>query len=259
MRYERNVFDDDEFLKNPIFNVQDLDTAHFGQFRGAALDILTSAEVCHVASQLLDGKPKLIQSMFFEAAAHTWPHQDSYYQDSARALGGAVAGWFALEDIDAGAGRFYVCPHSHAEQALVKNNGELNFANGHERYKDAMVRLIAEHSLPIRAPYLGAGDVLFWSSLTIHGSLAASRPGRSRTSLTAHYLRESDELLQFHSRIRAQQMSSHNGVPIGLLHDQSRLRNRLVREVAFRFPRPYALARNLALRTVIRKERAAMS
>ncbi len=52
--------------------------------------------------------------MFFEAPAGTRAHQDSYDPDSAARLGGCIAGWFAPEDIDAGAGRFYVCPGSHS-------------------------------------------------------------------------------------------------------------------------------------------------
>ncbi len=31
--------------------------------------------------------------MAFEAAAGTWAHQDSYYQDSYAELGGMTAGW----------------------------------------------------------------------------------------------------------------------------------------------------------------------
>lgn len=45
-------------------------------------------------------------------------------------------------------------------------------------------------------------------------------------------------MLQFHSRIRTQRTLQYNGMTIGLLHDQDRLRNRLLRSFAFRLPGP---------------------
>jgi phytanoyl-CoA hydroxylase len=252
MRYERNALDADGFLSNPIFNVQDLGSRSLGGFRDAVLDILTHrATAAATAALLSTERTKLIQSMFFEAPAGTWAHQDRYYQDSAAELGGCVAGWFALEDIDAGAGRFYVCPGSHQAIPLLRNAGAHNFATGHQAYQQAMLEAIRSNGFACAAPFLAAGDVLFWNSLTVHGSLPSSRPGVSRSSLTAHYLREGDAGLQFHSRIRGQAMRLHGGMKVGLLHDQDALMNRVVREAAFHFPKSYATARRIALRALI--------
>jgi hypothetical protein len=41
MCYERNTFDADGFLSNPIFNLQDLGSGELNRFRDAVLDILT--------------------------------------------------------------------------------------------------------------------------------------------------------------------------------------------------------------------------
>jgi len=76
---------------------------------------------------------------------------------------------------------------------------------------------------------------------------------RSRTSLTAHYLREDDAMLQFHSRIRPQKTKLHGGMTIGLLHDQDAVRNRVMREAAFHFPKLYMAARRVALRALLTK------
>lgn len=253
MCYELNLFTESGFLANPIFNVQDLETRRCGAFKHAVLDILTMPAVVQAASRLLEvERSKIVQSMFFEAPAGTWAHQDSYYQDSASALGRCVAGWFALEDIDATAGRFYVCPGSHRE-LLLRNEGAHNFGNGHERYKQCMAEIVRCAGLPVVAPYLANGDVLFWNSLTVHGSLTGGRPERSRTSLTAHYLPEQDQMMQFHTRIRTQKTRVWNGVTVGLLHDQDRWRNRLQREAAYRFPGAYMTARRLALQGLLRR------
>jgi phytanoyl-CoA hydroxylase len=258
MRYERNRFDRHGFLANPIFNIQDLETRRFGGFKRAALDLLTQGAVMRVIAALLaGGRPpepaKLIQSMFFEGGVGTWPHQDSYYQDSAAELGGCAAGWFALEDVAAGAGRFYVLARSHRETPVIRNEGALDFASGHERYKRAVLAAAAEHALEWRVPWLGKGDVLFWSSRTIHGSLRPDeRCVASRASLTAHYLREGDAMLQFHARIRVQKMMRHNGVAVGRLHDQDEWRNRLARFLAAHCPAAWALARRAAIQAVLR-------
>ena len=90
----------------------------------------------------------------------------------------------------------------------------------------------------------------------VHGSLEASRPGVSRASLTAHYLAESAEMLQFHTRVRRQAMTRHNGMAVGLLHDQDRARNRLVRTVAWRAPDLFGAARRLAILAVVAARRA---
>jgi len=254
MRYERNEIDSDGFLKNPMFNIQDLGSRALDGFRRAVLDIIAHKSTQSVTAGLLGSeRTKVIQSMFFEAPAGTWAHQDSYYQDSAAGLGGATAGWYALEDIDAGAGRFYVCPGSHKGMSPVLNAGTNNFATGHATYQQAIADTVRANGLKLVAPYLAKGDALFWSSLTVHGSLPAGRPGVSRASLTAHYLREQDDMLQFHTRIRPQKTMTYNGMTIGLLHDQDVLLNRVVRDIAFHFPNAYMAARKLALKAVLAK------
>jgi phytanoyl-CoA hydroxylase len=192
--------------------------------------------------------------MFFEAPAGTWAHQDSYYQDSATRLGDAIAGWYALEDIDARAGRFYICPGSHRNMKPLLNEGQYSVAEGHATYQRAILAAIRDCGMTIKAPFLAAGDVLFWSSLTIHGSLPASAPGVSRASLTGHYLQEDDAMLQFHNRIREQGTMVYNGTTVCLLHDQDVLRNRLFRDAAFHFPQLYKTGRRLALRLLLAKQ-----
>lgn len=253
MRYERNEFSAEGFLSNPIFNFQDLETRRFGRFKRAALDALTHPRLAAATAALLgnDGPAKLVQTMFFEAPAGTWAHQDSYYQDSAESLGRCVAAWVALEDIAPGAGRFYVVPRSHRLMPVLRNAGNLAVAPHHERYKQAMVEAVREARLESHAPALAKGDVLLWGSLTVHGSLPAGRRGASRTSLTAHYLREADEMLQFHTRIRRQARMRHNGMTVCLLHDQDRLHNRMVRSFAWHLPGLHGTARRAAIRALL--------
>jgi phytanoyl-CoA hydroxylase len=252
MRYEPNILTPTGLLDNPIFNIQDLETRRCDAIKRATLDLLTAPGVIRAANHLLGvARSKIVQSMFFEAPAGTWPHQDTYYQDSALTLGRCVAGWFALEDIEAGAGRFFVCPRSHRDTVL-RNEGPHNIAHGHERYKQMMADAIRRARWPLAVPCLAKGDVLFWNSLTVHGSLDGADPALSRASLTSHFLPERDPMLQFHTRVRPQRTRQWSRVTVGLLHDQDRWRNRLVRDLAYRFPRTYMTARELALRCLLR-------
>jgi len=58
----------------------------------------------------------------------------------------------------------------------------------HSVWQQKMAEYLKEHESEVRAPALRKGDVLFWNSRTIHGSLPTQDPKYSRRSLTAHYL-----------------------------------------------------------------------
>jgi phytanoyl-CoA hydroxylase len=216
---ERHVFTEHGYVLNPILNIQSLPQARFPRFRAAGLNILTDPELHQAARAILDAPAVIVQSMYFEGNAATWPHQDAYYLDSAEP-GGMVGAWIALEDIAAGAGRFYVYPGSHRVD-LARNRGDFDIAFHHDRYKQHVRDAIAAHGLSLEAPALGRGDVLFWSPRTIHGSLATTEPSRSRSSITAHLLAAGSELLQFQRRRRQLAPVTINGVQMHLPKDQN--------------------------------------
>ena len=57
---------------------------------------------------------------------------DTYYLDSEK-IGTMTAGWIALEEIKADAGRFFICPSSHKID-LGKQNSSNNIAENHDKY-----------------------------------------------------------------------------------------------------------------------------
>lgn len=246
MRYERNTFNQQGHLVNPILNVQDLQTRPFGTFKNGVLDLVTSEPVRQAVTALVGDRPKVNQTMFFEgnAGGGTWAHQDSYYQDSERP-GEAVAGWFALENIHPGAGRFFVFPRSHKWEP-VNNHGDYDVAFRHNAYKNHMLALTADKEM--RVPVMQQGDALFWSSLTIHGSLPTKDPRHSRCSITAHYLRQDDDEIQFHRRIKVLKLARHHGMIVNRLHDQDEIHNRIIRTAFFYAPGTMAWMRETAIK-----------
>src|SRR3546814_4019491 len=171
------------------------------------MQVITHPNVQAVLPSIIGETGKLVQSMYFQGNSATWAHQDTYYLD-AEEIGRMCAGWFAMEDIAPGAGRFYIYPKSHLIN-MAKNGGDIDIAFNHGRYKKVLIDVIRNHGLDCRAPALQQGDVLFGSAKTIHGSLATTQPRRSRSSYTAHYIPAPSRFLQFQSRIRKQIGRAH--------------------------------------------------
>jgi phytanoyl-CoA hydroxylase len=244
------VFTDHGHLLNPILNLQSLRQARFPRFRAAGLEILTHPDLHEAARAILGAPGVIVQSMYFEGNAGTWAHQDAYYLDSA-GPGGMVGAWIALEDIAAGAGRFYVYPRSHLIE-LAHNRGDFDIAFHHGRYKQHVLEAIAAHGLSLHAPALARGDVLFWSTRTIHGSLATTEPWHSRSSITAHLLAAGAGLLQFQRRRRRLAPVAINGVQMHLPKNQNAWGPRAVLWAESTFPTISRLAKRATIKLMLR-------
>jgi phytanoyl-CoA hydroxylase len=246
---ERHVFSDRGYVLNPILNIQSLRQSGFPRFRAAGIEILTHPRLQRAALAILGEPGAIVQSMYFEGNSATWAHQDAYYLD-ATGPGRMTGAWIALEHIAAGAGRFYLYPRSHLIE-IAPNRGELNIAFHHDRYKQRVLDVIAAHGLSLRAPALRRGDVLFWSTRTIHGSLETTEPQRSRSSITAHLLGASAELLQFQRRRRRLALATINGVQVHMPKNQNAWGPRAVLWAAATFPTAFRLAKRAAIKLML--------
>jgi phytanoyl-CoA hydroxylase len=181
-RWQKNKLTAHGYSEESFIDIHDY--PKYPTFGQTAMQIFC-ADFTRQALTELTGNPEhnLMQSMLFDKNTGTPAHQDWYYLDSIP-NGHMLAGWFALEDIQEAAGRFYVLPQSnHVDFDLTED----------ERISNSpyMVRLksyVAEHQDCIYVPALQKGDVLFWNSRTIHGSTDTQNPALSRKSLTAHYI-----------------------------------------------------------------------
>ncbi|MEX2451512.1 MAG: phytanoyl-CoA dioxygenase family protein [Rhodospirillales bacterium] len=247
---ERHEFTPHGFMLNPILNIQSLDARRFPKFREAGLAIITHAKVQAVLRKILGEDGKLVQSMYFQGNSETWAHQDTYYLD-AEEPGRMIAAWFAVEDIAPGAGRFFIYPKSHLID-MAKNGGDFDVAFNHDRYKQLVIDVIRHHGLECRAPALRRGDVLFWSSKVIHGSLETRQPEYSRSSFTAHYIPGSSRFLQFQSRIRGLNLETIAGMRVHKPKDLNRPSRRGAFWVETTFPKSFQTVKRFAIKALTR-------
>ncbi len=255
---ERHVFNEQGWVMNPILNLQSVHPRRYAQFRAHAVErILTASGLTAGFELLLGERPKIVQSMYFEGNSATWEHQDSYYLDSEQ-IGKMAAAWIAMEDITATAGRFFICPQSHRID-LGRQSYATNIADNHEVYIRSVVDMIIERNLPIRAPCLRKGDVLFWNSWTIHGSLDSQDPAHSRASVTCHAIPESHRFLQLQARIMKLDLHRVNGIDVHCPKDLARLSNRIVFYFETHYPGSFYTAKRSAIRWLMRLRRPAAS
>jgi phytanoyl-CoA hydroxylase len=247
---ELNILNNNGWVMNPILNLQSLNPKYYGKLREFAVsDVLGSNNMQACFETLLNEKPKVVQSMYFEGNSATWEHQDTYYLD-AENLGDMAAAWVALEDISAKAGRFFICPGSHKIE-IEKQNEETNIADNHSVYIKKIVGIMKERNMEIRAPLLEAGDVLFWHAWTMHGSLK-SEDVTSRSSITMHAIPASQRFHQLQTRIFEVPTDDLNGTKIWRPKDQAKMKNRLIMFVESHFPGPFYALKKAAIRTLVK-------
>jgi len=249
---EKNLFNDKNWIMNPILNLQSLNPKLFGSLRQAVeKEVFTNFNICNLLKSILGEKPKIVQSMYFEGNSATWEHQDTYYLDSEK-IGTMTAGWLALEEIKADAGRFFICPNSHKID-LGKQNSSNNIAENHDKYIAEVVSIIRSKNMPIKAPYMDAGDILFWNSRTIHGSLDSQNENFSRSSITMHAIPQNHRLLQLHARKIDLKVDNLENSLIHRPKDQSKFINRLILNFESNFPTFFYWLKKVAIKNLIKK------
>ena len=181
--YEANVLNGHGYVRQSFLDIHDY--ARFPDFSRYARDVFCHPAMLAALAEVTGFERfNLMQTMLFDLNAQTPPHQDWYYLDSVP-HGNLVAAWIALEDIDERAGRFYVMPESKRLDFGARGEGRT-----HAQWLKLIRDYVDAHAELVTAPPMARGDVLFWNSRTVHGSLPTRDEAFSRKSLTAHYLPE---------------------------------------------------------------------
>jgi phytanoyl-CoA hydroxylase len=180
-RYEANKVTSNDYVRQSFLDIHDY--RKYPGFSEAAREIFCGPEILGALGEATGAKHhNLMQTMLFDLNTATWPHQDWYYLDSVP-NGHLTGAWIALEDIQEKAGRFYVIPDSHHCDFGARDSGVTL-----EMWIKRVGAYVEQNQATLHAPALRRGDVLFWNSRTVHGSLPTQDENYSRKSLTAHYL-----------------------------------------------------------------------
>ena len=248
---EKNIFNEKRWIMNPILNLQSINPNLFKNLRNnVEKEVFSNFNICKVLKSILGDKPKIVQSMYFEGNSATWEHQDTYYLDSEK-IGVMTAGWLALEEIKADAGRFFICPLSHKID-LGKQNSSNNVAENHVKYIEEVVATVKSKNMPIKAPYMNIGDILFWNSRTIHGSLDSQNANFSRSSITLHAIPQNHKLLQFHARELELKTDDLENSLVHRPKDQAKILNKIILSIETNFPKPFYWLKKMAIKNLIK-------
>lgn len=243
---EKHRINEYGYMVNAIMNILNLNEQLFPNFGQAVATLMTHPNMYETVHNLLGEPGIIVQSMYFEGNPQTWAHQDTYYLDAAQAEN-MTAAWIALEDIQPSAGRFYIYPKSH-NLKIAKNSGKFDIAFNHMNYKRHVLDTIHQYKLQCCAPALRKGDVLFWTSKTIHGSLKTLQPKFSRSSLTMHFIPASANFLQFQSRLRKLHLRQIGAFQVDCSKNQSRLKYKLLFKIELIFPKFFRLTKKIIIK-----------
>ena len=108
--------------------------------------------------------------------------------------------------------------------------------------------------MTIKAPYMNFGDVLFWNSWTIHGSIDSRSKTFSRSSITLHAIPESHKFLQFHTRKMDLPTEDLGNSVIYRPKDQSKFKSRVVLNIESNFPGLFYWIKNKAIKFLIKSK-----
>ena len=109
-------------------------------------------------------------------------------------------------------------------------------------------------NMPIKAPYMAAGDVLFWNSWTIHGSIDFQSKTFSRSSITMHAIPETHKFLQLHSRKIDVPTDDLGNSLIYRPKDQSKFKNILVFAIESRFSDIFYWIKKKTIKSLVGKK-----
>jgi phytanoyl-CoA hydroxylase len=183
-----------------------------GHLKDAQYHVLaTHPRVVGIVSQLLGGRPRIVQTMFLNKPAQGGKgialHQDCLYLPNEPNT--LMACWLALTDTDAANGGLCVAPGSHTgglrsarknedaqEHASWEMQHLMRDRDGRE-WQQTMVSFqidVADDALLRLTVPRGAG--VFFTGMTIHGSFANRSDARPRPAFATHYIHENTWLFR---------------------------------------------------------------
>jgi phytanoyl-CoA hydroxylase len=187
--WEYSDFTDAGGVKNCFLNPHSYINNSNGKLARNILSLIENSSVAQSLSEISQHKKfNLYQTMLFDHAT-TGPHQDWIYLDS-RPNGHLIAAWIALENTYQDGIRFYVYPGTHQFKPSAGYDYKSNQSHSDlfRLFIEEINELLASKRYDMYAPPLQKGDVFFWGSRIIHGSVSGINPNLRRRSIAAHFV-----------------------------------------------------------------------
>ena len=163
-------------------------------------------KIVSIVSELIEGDPRIVQTMYMdkqpEGGAGVALHQDTHYiRNEPNTL---MACWIALSNTDPKNGGLCVVPGSH-KRHLYKTeppSDEKEHSRWEQNYKmrdeqgQEWVESMHSHQVvgldldEIQYLSVAKGSVVFFTSMTIHGSFANKSSNRPRLAFATHYVKD---------------------------------------------------------------------
>ncbi len=236
--YEPHEFTVCGFVENALLDVHRNDIINDELFSSSARAVFSDKGLLTAVSDLIGDRCALVQSMYFESSKGTPEHFDKYFLGS-KERSALIGVWIALEDIEDCAGEFYVYPNSHRNSfdgsqhqnelvdlveryaqsssigvdAYQRGNGKTQIKSVID-CKRILATIIEKAGWEKYYPRMKKGDVLLFSSSTLHGSSTPSPQHRSRNSLTGHFIGLGQNEIRFGARTEPLSIVESDGLLI---------------------------------------------
>jgi phytanoyl-CoA hydroxylase len=145
-----------------------------------------------ILTALLGHQPVLFQSINFLEGSQQHTHSDSIHMTTFP-LGGLIAGWVAMEDVEPEQGALHYYPGSHKLPYYLNGdydnhgNALLTGTKGYDEYERFLARKIEEKGLKKEVFRAKKGDILIWHANLMHGGEPHTDKTKTRKSTVFHY------------------------------------------------------------------------
>ena len=195
-----NEFSAHGVLLNSLMNPQVLQVPELAGFTEAFRTLVEAKEISQCLA-VLDGhlRHSQHQTILFFVCPQAPLHIDSFGADT-WPRGGAFTAWIPLEEIRADAGPPFIYPTdvlpdldlSFGDDSPIWDHANPNHQAG-LKYTQALDQHVVERGLKPVVVKAGPGDVVFWGSLTVHGSMRVLSPNTSRRAIQVLILPDGTE------------------------------------------------------------------
>ena len=154
-------------------------------------EIINNQKIKKILTKLVGEEITPFQSINFLMGSEQRAHSDSVHM-ATYPVGGLIAIWIALEDVNEQNGTLFYYPGSHkmpyATNKLIGNSTNWILSpNPNKNYEDYIEKELENSNLKKEIFIAKKGDILVWHANLVHGGLPHLDKTKTRKSMVVHY------------------------------------------------------------------------